>query len=146
MEEEKRSRLWRVTATASLIVVILVAAFFVIRIMTNNPTRGIWSSTDSDMTLAIPSIGAVTLSWPESDSLSDLTVKLDSDINRDRQLICFSADEKTAEKAAQQAHDPDTVRATLSMLNGTFYYEVSDGIMTLTDPDSGDSLTFEKAD
>ena len=51
MKEENRTRLWRITATASLLIAILVAAFFMIRIMVDNPTRGTWISTDSDLTL-----------------------------------------------------------------------------------------------
>ena len=145
MQEEKRTRLWRVTATASLLIVVAVAAFFVIRIMTDNPTRGTWDSTDSDLTLSIPSFGAVTASWPESDTLSDITVKMNSEINRGRQLISFEPEREAVEAAAREARDPDTVRADLSMLSGTFYYEAADGMMTLTDPDSGDQITFKKA-
>ena len=146
MEEEKRSRIWRVTATVSLIVVLVVAAFFVIRIMTDNPTRGGWSSTDSDLTVSINSLRSVTMSWPESDSLSEITVRMNSEVNRGEQLISFEADEKSAEKAVRNARDPDMVRADLSMLSGTFYYDVQGKMLTLTDPDSGDILTFERTD
>ncbi len=146
MEEEKRSRIWRVTATVSLIVVLVVAAFFVIRIMTDNPTRGVWSSTDSDLTVSINSLRSVTMSWPESDSLSEITVRMNSEVNRGEQLISFEADEKSAEKAVRNARDPDMVRADLSMLSGTFYYDVQGKMLTLTDPDSGDILTFERTD
>ena len=146
MEEEKRSRIWRVTATVSLIVVLVVAAFFVIRIMTDNPTRGVWSSTDSDLTVSINSLRSVTMSWPESDSLSEINVRMNSEVNRGEQLISFEADEKSAEKAVRNARDPDMVRADLSMLSGTFYYDVQGKMLTLTDPDSGDILTFERTD
>ncbi len=146
MEEGKRSRIWRMTATTSFIIVLIVAAFFVIRIMTDNPTRGIWSSTDSDLTLSINSLRSVTLSWPDSDSLSEMTVKMNSEINRGEQLISFEADEKSARRAIKNARDPDMVRADLSVMSGTFSYEIAGRTMTLTDPDSGDSLTFEKTD
>ncbi len=144
MEEEKRTKIWRVTATASLIIVVIVAVFFVIRIMADNPTRGTWSNVDSDLTLSIPSFGSVTASWPESDTLSNVTVKMNSEINRGHQLISFEADQKAVDKAARQAHDPDTLRADISMLNGTFYYEASEDTLTLRDPDSGDQIIFEK--
>ena len=145
MKEEKRTRLWRITATGSLLILILVAAFFMIRIMADNPTRGTWISTDSDLTLTIPSFGAVTASWPESDGLSDVTIKMNSEINRGEQLIAFEPDFKVVEKKAREAQDPDTLRADMNMLNGTFYYEAADGMLTLRDPDSGDQITFEKA-
>ena len=145
MVEEKRTRLWRVTATISLLVVVVVAALFVIRIMADNPTRGTWNSVDSDLTLSIPSFGAVTASWPESDTLSETKVKMNSEINRGRQLISFEPKAEDIEAAASDARDPDMLRADLSMLNGTFYYEASDHSLTLRDPDSGDQIMFEKA-
>lgn len=145
MKEENRTRLWRITATASLLIAILVAAFFMIRIMVDNPTRGTWISTDSDLMLTIPSFGAVTASWPESDELSDVTVKMNSEINRGEQLIAFEPDFKVVEKKAREAQDPDTLRADMNMLNGTFYYEAAEDMLTLRNPDSGDQIVFEKA-
>lgn len=145
MKEENRTRLWRITATASLLIAILVAAFFMIRIMVDNPTRGTWISTDSDLTLTIPSFGAVTASWPESDELSDVTVKMNSEINRGEQLIAFEPDFKVVEKKAREAQDPDTLRADMNMLNGTFYYEAAEDMLTLRNPDSGNQIVFEKA-
>ena len=99
MEEEKRTKIWRVTATASLIIVVIVAAFFMIRIMADNPTRGTWSNVDSDLTLSIPSFGSVTASWPESDTLSNVTVKMNRELHRGHQLISFEADQKAVAKA-----------------------------------------------
>ena len=82
----------------------------------------------------------------DSDSLSEMTVKMNSEINRGEQLISFEADEKSARRAIKNARDPDMVRADLSVMSGTFSYEIAGRTMTLTDPDSGDSLTFEKTD
>ena len=146
MKEEKRTQIWRITATTSLVVIFVVAVFFVIRIFTANPTSGTWTSVDSDLSLTIPNFGDVTVSWPESDSLSDVTVKVGCEVDRGRQIITLEPDAETVGEAAREAGDPDMLRADLSLLSGTFSYEASDDALTLTDPQFGDQISFEKAD
>ena len=70
---------------------------------------------------------------------------MNSEINRGEQLIAFEPDFKKKKKKAREAQDPDTLRADMNMLNGTFYYEAAEDMLTLRNPDSGDQIVFEKA-
>ena len=145
IDEDRRTKIWHVTTTVSLIAALAIIAFFVIRIMTNNPVRGNWSCADSDVNMSISSLGNMTLSWPGSDNLTDMTVKMKTDIDRDEQTIKTWIDANALKKAAERAGDPDTLRADISRLCGVFTYEGDGSGLTLTDTQSGDTVEFVKA-
>lgn len=52
-DEKKRSMAWRHGMTISSILIILIAAFFIVKMFTSNPLEGKWSHEDSDMDLHI---------------------------------------------------------------------------------------------
>ena len=65
-EERKRSRLWRMVMTISSVLIIVIAAFFLVKMFRSNPLEGTWRSEDSDMVLSIKSSNSLTVSIPEA--------------------------------------------------------------------------------
>ena len=49
--EEKRSTIWRTILTVSSVLIIIIAAFFIIKLFTGNPLEGTWISEDSGAVL-----------------------------------------------------------------------------------------------
>ena len=76
---------------------------------------------------------------------STLEIIKDKDAFKYIYVKSVEPDFKVVEKKAREAQDPDTLRADMNMLNGTFYYEAAEDMLTLRNPDSGDQIVFEKA-
>ena len=67
--EEKRSTIWRTILTVSSVLIIIIAAFFIIKLFTGNPLEGTWISEDSGAVLEIGDDGELTLKEAESGEL-----------------------------------------------------------------------------
>ena len=70
--EEKRSTIWRTILTVSSVLIIIIAAFFIIKLFTGNPLEGTWISEDSGAVLEIGDDGELTLKEAESGEVQNL--------------------------------------------------------------------------
>ena len=82
-EERKRSRLWRIVMTISSVLIIVIAAFFLVKMFRSNPLEGTWRSEDSDMVLNIKSSNSLSVSIPEALEGDGFNMTLDYSIDKE---------------------------------------------------------------
>ena len=51
--EEKRNTAWRTVMTVSSVLIIIIAAFFVVKLFTDNPLEGVWVSEDEGIRMDV---------------------------------------------------------------------------------------------
>ena len=123
--EEKRSTIWRTILTVSSVLIIIIAAFFIIKLFTGNPLEGTWISEDSGAVLEIGDDGELTLKEAESGEVQNLN---------------YSVDTKTKIFTVQTEN-----AYTEGILSGSYDYNVEQNTLTLTEREYGDQMAFERS-
>ena len=123
--EEKRSTIWRTILTVSSVLIIIIAAFFIIKLFTGNPLEGTWISEDSGAVLVIGDDGELTLKEAESGEVQNLN---------------YSVDTKTKIFTVQTEN-----AYTEGILSGSYDYNVEQNTLTLTEREYGDQMVFERS-
>ncbi|HIW40796.1 MAG TPA: hypothetical protein H9743_01380 [Candidatus Mediterraneibacter vanvlietii] len=123
--EEKRSTIWRTILTVSSVLIIIIAAFFIIKLFTGNPLEGTWISEDSGAVLEIGDDGELTLKEAESGEVQNLN---------------YSVDTKTKIFTVQTEN-----AYTEGILSGSYDYNVEQNTLTLTEREYGDQMVFERS-
>ena len=123
--EEKRSTIWRTILTVSSVLIIIIAAFFIIKLFTGNPLEGTWISEDSGAVLEIGDDGELTLKEAESGEVQNLN---------------YSVDTKTKIFTVQTEN-----AYTEGILSGSYDYSVEQNTLTLTEREYGDQMVFERS-
>ena len=145
--EEKRNILWRVVITVSTILIILIAAFFVIKLFTSNPLEGKWVQEDSGMILTFEGENQVLIQWPEEFGGEDVKIWMDCEIDVDMKTLNLQIQEEQMETAFAAALD-DTSTANMNLaiqtIEGTYEYNIEQNILTLTEREYGEQMIFDK--
>ena len=123
--EEKRSTIWRTILTVSSVLIIIIAAFFIIKLFTGNPLEVTWISEDSGAVLEIGDDGELTLKEAESGEVQNLN---------------YSVDTKTKIFTVQTEN-----AYTEGILSGSYDYNVEQNTLTLTEREYGDQMVFERS-
>ena len=123
--EEKRSTIWRTILTVSSVLIIIIAAIFIIKLFTGNPLEGTWISEDSGAVLEIGDDGELTLKEAESGEVQNLN---------------YSVDTKTKIFTVQTEN-----AYTEGILSGSYDYNVEQNTLTLTEREYGDQMVFERS-
>lgn len=146
-EEVKRSRLWRIVMTVSSVLIIVIAAFFLVKMFRSNPLEGTWRSEDSDLVLSIKRSNSLTVSIPEALEGEGIKMTLDYSIDKEEKTISIKMDESAKEKAVKNSKGQltgDTVESAMSSLLTTFDYSVDQKELTLTEREYGEQMLFIK--
>lgn len=146
-DEMKRSKIWRIVTTVTSILIIVIAAYFIIRLFTANPLEGTWESQDSELTITIKSNNSLTVSVPEVKDDMDLKLKMNYTIDKEEKTITIKEDEAAIEKAVKASDGTlteDMVESALSSITTTFSYSVDQGMLTLTEREYGEQMVFDK--
>lgn len=146
-DEMKRSKIWRIVTAVTTILIIVIAAYFIIRLFTSNPLEGTWESQDRELTLTIKSNNSLTVSVPEVLDDVDLKLKMNYTIDKEEKTITIKEDEAAIEKAVKAsdgALTEDMVESALSSITTTFSYSVDQGMLTLTEREYGEQMMFDK--
>ncbi len=146
-EELKRSRLWRIVMTVSSILIVVIAAFFLVKMFRSNPLEGTWMNEDSDMMLSIKGSSALTVSIPEALEGEGIRLTLDYSIDMDEKTISIKMNEQAKEKAVKASDGQltgDTLESAVSPLLTTFDYSVDQKELTLTEREYGEQMLFIK--
>lgn len=123
--EEKRSTLWRTVLTVSSVLLIIVAAFFVIRLFIGNPLKGTWVSEDNGAVLEIGSNGELKMTEAADDSDRN-TVTTTCTVDTKTKIFTVHTDFGSAE----------------GVLSGSYDYNIEHDTLTLTEREYGDQLIF----
>lgn len=146
-DEHKRSILWRAAMTVSSVLIIVIAAFFLIKLFTDNPLEGNWIYEDSDLTIYVKGNGTVTVQWPEAFESADVSVQMQYSVNKDDKIFTLHKDETKVEEAAERAEGAVTISeldSALTSLEGSYDYNIEQGVLTLTEREYGEQMVFMK--
>ena len=59
--EEKRNTAWRTVMTVSSVLIVIIAAFFIVKLFTDNPLEGTWVSEDEGIRMEVRGDDTVVL-------------------------------------------------------------------------------------
>ncbi len=145
-DEEKRSRIWEIITIVSTVLIIVIVAFFLIKMFTSNPLEGKWKSEDSGLLMTIDK-NSVVLEWPEEFVDSGLEISLSYRIDKDTKTFTLIADEAALQEAIQESDDTLTeeeLSSSVDTLAATYDYNVENRKLTLTDREYGEQMIFDK--
>ena len=64
-DEGKRNSIWKIVMSVSTVLIVIIAAFFIIKLFTANPLEGTWHSTDNGLTMTVNGDGTAEFEWQE---------------------------------------------------------------------------------
>lgn len=146
-EEVKRSRLWRIVMSVSSILIIVIAAFFLVKMFRSNPLEGTWKNEESDMVITIKGSNSLTVSIPEALEGEGIKISLDYSMDKDEKTISIKMNEAAKEKAIVGSDGRLTgkaIESAASSLLTTFDYSVDQKELTLTEREYGEQMMFIK--
>lgn len=146
-EEVRRSKLWRIVMTVSSVLIIVIAAFFLVKMFRSNPLEGSWKNEESDMVLNIKGSNSLTVSIPEALEGEGIRINLDYSIDKEEKTISIKMDESAKEKAIANSDGQLTgniLESAASSLLTTFDYSVDQEELTLTEREYGEQMVFIK--
>ena len=146
-DEEKRSKLWRLTITITSIVIIVVSGYFLYNLFTSNPLEGTWISEDTNMNLTIKGNDTAIVKWPEISEASNVKIKIEYMIDKEDKTIKFTVDDALVEEAVKNSDGRLTKPALdteISLLETTFDYSMEGTTLILTEREYGEQLVFIK--
>ncbi len=146
-DEEKRSRLWKTVMTVSTVLIIIIAAFFVIKLFTSNPLEGTWIHEDSGLILTIQGEDTVSIEWPEEFDGAKVKVPMECSVNKDMKILTLSTQESDIQKAAKDVGESvsqSDIQAAAESLQGNYDYSIEQKQLILTEREYGEQLIFQK--
>lgn len=145
--EEKRNQIWRAVMAVTTVLIIIIAAFFVIKLFTANPLEGKWIHGDSGLVLTIKGSGIVAVKWPEELEVKGRPMEMKYRMDKDTKTFIVHAGGKALQKAAKASGRKELsekVKSAVSQLEGTYNYSIDKRQLTLTDGEYGDQMIFDK--
>lgn len=145
--EAERSKLWRIVITASSVVIVVIAVFFLYRMFSSNPLEGSWVSEDNATVLKIDSPDTMTVTLPEVAEQGNVQVELGYDLDKDDKILTISeVPGKLAEEAeaSDGRYTEENLRNALTNLTTSFSYSVDQGQLTLTEREYGEQMVFDR--
>lgn len=133
--------------TASSILIVLIAVFFLIKMFTGNPLEGKWAYEDSDLVLDVKGTGSAVVRWPEGFENEDVAVSVQCTIDKEEKIVTFHADETALAEAAESTDGAVTTESldqALESLEGSYDYNIEQGQLTLTEREYGEQMLFIK--
>lgn len=139
VDEKKRSRVWLAIMLISTAALILVAAYFMGRMMFANPLSGTWEGEDLPLTLSIGHKDAFTLRYTDEEGkehVADGSLLLD----RSNKEVTLHFSPAQYEKAGVE---PDTQwESYVQLMDQSYNYSVERGQLFLTDREYGENYVF----
>lgn len=143
-DERKRNILWRTTISVSSIVIIVIAIFFIVRMFTANPMEGSWIDEESGRMIEIQGNEVIKVEWQDEADGSLQVVNMAYTLDRESKIFSLHIDEAAVEKAVDSGMSEETVENVVDSLEGSYDYNIEQNVLTLTEREYGDQMTFEK--
>lgn len=129
------------------VLIIIIAAFFVVKLFTGNPLEGKWTHEDSGLVLTIKGSGVVAVKWPEDLEVKGRPMEMKYRIDKDTKTFTVHGGDTALQKAAKDSDREalsEKVKSAVSRLEGTYNYSIDKRQLTLTDGEYGDQMIFDK--
>ena len=101
--EEKRNTAWRTVMTVSSVLIVIIAAFFIVKLFTGNPLEGTWVSEDEGIRMEVRGDGSIMLTRINGESEDSLT--LDGSVDKENKTFTVQLRSGSAPEAADEAAD-----------------------------------------
>ena len=146
-DEKKRNMLWRTAISVSSVLIIIIAAFFFIKLFTANPMEGTWSSEEKNLVMKIQGNGTTVMKWPDEFDGEEIAVSMNYDLDKEAKIFILHRDDeaiKEVVKKAKGAVTTDRLNIAISSLEGSYDYNIEQTQLTLTEREYGEQMVFEK--
>lgn len=138
--EEKRNTAWRTVMTVSSVLIVIIAAFFIVKLFTGNPLEGTWVSEDEGIRMEVRGDGSIMLTRINGESEDSLT--LDGSVDKENKTFTVQLRSGSAPEAADEA--ADSTEDDRNPFDGIYSYSIENDILTLTEREYGDQFVFER--
>ena len=147
-DEKERSHIFRIVIWTASIIIIVVAAYFLIRSFGANPIRGTWKYQDDNIVMDIKKSDKLTITFANLQDVTELEVTMEYDIDKsDKMIVIKSPTETELRKIAEETGGKveETVLDTaVGKFTTSFDYSIESQKLTLTDREYGDQMVFDK--
>ena len=147
-DEKERSFLFRIVIWTASVLIIAVAAYFLIRSFARNPIAGTWEYQDDNITMTIQSDDKVKLQFDNLQDVPELAVTMDSQVDKtEKTLVIGGLQQSEIDRILEQYDGQLTQSAldtALSMFTTSFDYSMERQTLTLTDREYGEQMIFDK--
>ena len=147
-DEKERSFLFRIVIWTASVLIIAVAAYFLIRSFARNPIAGTWEYQDDNITMTIQSDDKVKLQFDNLQDVPELAVTMDCHVDKtEKTLVIGGLQQSEIDRILEQYDGQLTQSAldtALSMFTTSFDYSMERQTLTLTDREYGEQMIFDK--
>lgn len=147
-DEKERSFLFRIVIWTASVLIIAVAAYFLIRSFARNPIAGTWEYQDDNITMTIQSDDKVKLQFDNLQDVPELAVTMDCQVDKtEKTLVIGGLQQSEIDRILEQYDGQLTQSAldtALSMFTTSFDYNMERQTLTLTDREYGEQMIFDK--
>ena len=147
-DEKERSFLFRIVIWTASVLIIAVAAYFLIRSFARNPIAGTWEYQDDNITMTIQSDDKVKLQFDNLQDVPELAVTMDCQVDKtEKKLVIGGLQQSEIDRILEQYDGQLTQSAldtALSMFTTSFDYSMERQTLTLTDREYGEQMIFDK--
>ena len=147
-DEKERSFLFRIVIWTASVLIIAVAAYFLIRSFARNPIAGTWEYQDDNITMTIQSDDKVKLQFDNLQDVPELAVTMDCQVDKtEKTLVIGGLQQSEIDRILEQYDGQLTQSAldtALSMFTTSFDYSMKRQTLTLTDREYGEQMIFDK--
>ena len=147
-DEKERSFLFRIVIWTASVLIIAVAAYFLIRSFARNPIAGTWEYQDDNITMTIQSDDKVKLQFDNLQDVPELAVTMDCQVDKtEKTLVIGGLQQSEIDRILEQYDGQLTQSAldtALSMFTTSFVYSMERQTLSLTDREYGEQMIFDK--
>ena len=147
-DEKERSFLFRIVIWTASVLIIAVAAYFLIRSFARNPIAGTWEYQDDNITMTIQSDDKVKLQFDNLQDVPELAVTMDCQVDKTEKTLVIGGLQQSEIDRILERYDGQLTQSALdtalSMFTTSFDYSMERQTLTLTDREYGEQMIFDK--
>ena len=147
-DEKERSFLFRIVIWTASVLIIAVAAYFLIRSFARNPIAGTWEYQDDNITMTIQSDDKVKLQFDNLQDVPELAVTMDCQVDKTEKTLVIGGLQQSEIYRILEQYDGQLTQSALdtalSMFTTSFDYSMERQTLTLTDREYGEQMIFDK--
>lgn len=133
--------------TVTTVIIIIVAAFFVIKLFTANPLEGKWKHEAGGLFLTIKGKDTAQVTLSDGTGGKKASATMTYSLDKETKTVTLQADEQAASKSSKDKEQTDKskkLQLAVSSLEGTYNYSIDKNKLTLTDSEYGAQMIFDK--
>lgn len=138
--EEKRNTAWRTVMTVSSVLIVIIAAFFIVKLFTGNPLKGAWVSEDEGIRMEVRGDDSVVLTRINGENEDSLI--LEGSVDKKNKTFTVRLRSESVPEGEEE--ETDSTEDDQNPFEGTYSYSIENDTLTLTEREYGDQFVFER--